>query len=394
MKPDLAAPSAVSSAIYDPDPFTGTSSAAPHVAGAAALLRGQFPLATADELQTFLDEEAADLGAAGSDNLFGAGVLLLPASPPLVTTSSTAGSTTNSLTVSGLVSPRGIATTYSWEYGTTTSYGSQTAAVRPRLSPSRPGGHVDAERADSGNRVSLPADRNQHLRDIGRRRPDEQHISSARAGRDHVRARDRGPAQARLAARVGRTGPHRPPGSSGERRRSTEARRRFRAQVSSTRSGSQPRSPAWFRPPSTTIGWLRRTRSARRRGRRPSRRRARPACGGDRLAAAPGTTAMTLSGASRPGSADDLPVRVPAGRFDGLADDGAGRPGGCRLRRLGARRHGDDGDLIQSFAYEYRLVATNALGSHVGDFRSVTIAPPAAPAPPPPWWRRGRSTSA
>ena len=30
VKPDLAAPSAVTSAIYDPDPFFGTSSAAPH----------------------------------------------------------------------------------------------------------------------------------------------------------------------------------------------------------------------------------------------------------------------------------------------------------------------------------------------------------------------------
>ena len=92
-------------------------------------MRGQFPLATAGELQTFLTQEAADRGAAGPDNLFGAGVLLLPASPPLVTTSSTAGSTTNSLTVSGLVSPRGMATTYRWEYGTTADYGAQTAAV-------------------------------------------------------------------------------------------------------------------------------------------------------------------------------------------------------------------------------------------------------------------------
>ena len=35
-----------------------------------------------------------------------------------------------------------------------------------------------------------------------------------------------------------------------------------------------------------------------------------------------------------------------------------------------------------SFAYEYRLVATNSLGSHVGAFRSFTISPPAPPAPP------------
>jgi hypothetical protein len=35
-----------------------------------------------------------------------------------------------------------------------------------------------------------------------------------------------------------------------------------------------------------------------------------------------------------------------------------------------------------NFAYEYRLVATNALGSHVGQFKSFTISPPAPPAPP------------
>ena len=78
VKPDLAAPSAVTSAIYDPDPFFGTSSAAPHVAGAAALLRGQFSLATGNELQTFLTQEAGDRGVAGPDNLFGAGVSCCP----------------------------------------------------------------------------------------------------------------------------------------------------------------------------------------------------------------------------------------------------------------------------------------------------------------------------
>ena len=86
VKPDLAAPSAVTSPIYVPT-VHGTSSAAPHVAGAAALLRAMFPLATPDALQSFLEEEALDLGAAGTDTLFGAGVLLMPASPPLVTTS-------------------------------------------------------------------------------------------------------------------------------------------------------------------------------------------------------------------------------------------------------------------------------------------------------------------
>ncbi|HET6869365.1 MAG TPA: hypothetical protein VFH80_25870, partial [Solirubrobacteraceae bacterium] len=51
------------------------------------------------------------------------------ASPPAVTTSSTSDVSKSSATVSGTVNPNGQSTTYFFEYGTTTSYGTQTNAT-------------------------------------------------------------------------------------------------------------------------------------------------------------------------------------------------------------------------------------------------------------------------
>ncbi|MEZ4714088.1 MAG: S8 family serine peptidase [Caldilineaceae bacterium] len=54
---------------------TGTSLAAPHVAGALALLLNAFPAATAAQQQAALLNSSVDLGAAGADNNFGQGRL-------------------------------------------------------------------------------------------------------------------------------------------------------------------------------------------------------------------------------------------------------------------------------------------------------------------------------
>ena len=139
-KPDLVGPSAVTSALYGPftacatSGFTGTSSAAPHVAGAAGLLKAMFPLATADDLQAWLESNALDLAPAGKDTSTGAGALRLPTSAPSSPTTSVPApgpedTTYQSVKVTGTTAPNGLTTSYSWQYGPTTSYGSQTTPV-------------------------------------------------------------------------------------------------------------------------------------------------------------------------------------------------------------------------------------------------------------------------
>lgn len=68
---------------------SGTSFAAPHVAGALALLIQAFPEASVDALETALKDTAQDLGGVGSDNGYGYGAIdlaaayaVLKAAPP------------------------------------------------------------------------------------------------------------------------------------------------------------------------------------------------------------------------------------------------------------------------------------------------------------------------
>jgi subtilisin family serine protease len=76
LKPDLAAPSVVSIASSD-DPFNGTSAAAPHAAGAAALVLEAYPDFTPGQVFDFLKSRAVDLGGEGPDAQFGYGRLWL-----------------------------------------------------------------------------------------------------------------------------------------------------------------------------------------------------------------------------------------------------------------------------------------------------------------------------
>lgn len=80
-KPDLMGPDGVDTLAYGPGGFVGTSAAAPHVAGAAALVWSAHPHWTAEQVRTWLEEAAVDLGLPGKDNVFGFGRLRLPPPP-------------------------------------------------------------------------------------------------------------------------------------------------------------------------------------------------------------------------------------------------------------------------------------------------------------------------
>lgn len=78
IKPEVSAPgtdvrSCVPGGAYDF--YTGTSMAAPHAAGAIALLKEAFPLLTGTQIKLALYYSATDLGAVGEDNDYGMGII-------------------------------------------------------------------------------------------------------------------------------------------------------------------------------------------------------------------------------------------------------------------------------------------------------------------------------
>ena len=81
-KPELVAPSGVSTVSYGESEFfygyTGTSAAAPHVAGAAALIKSANPSYSRTQLWDALIEATVDIGPRGRDNDSGYGKLVLP----------------------------------------------------------------------------------------------------------------------------------------------------------------------------------------------------------------------------------------------------------------------------------------------------------------------------
>jgi hypothetical protein len=76
IKPDLVAPSGVSSETYGEIGFFGTSASAPHMAGAIALLKEK-SLYSLPQILEILFARAVDLGSTGKDNLYGQGRLKL-----------------------------------------------------------------------------------------------------------------------------------------------------------------------------------------------------------------------------------------------------------------------------------------------------------------------------
>ena len=65
--------------LTDPVLATGTSVAAPHVAGGMALLKSAFRTASLSALEAAMIETTQDLGDAGPDNDYGAGLIDLVA---------------------------------------------------------------------------------------------------------------------------------------------------------------------------------------------------------------------------------------------------------------------------------------------------------------------------
>lgn len=83
VKPDVCGPCWTSTATYGTTDFGGTSASVPHVAGLAALVKQAFPTYDHTALRGYLESCGVDLGAAGKDNGFGAGPVVLPTSVPL-----------------------------------------------------------------------------------------------------------------------------------------------------------------------------------------------------------------------------------------------------------------------------------------------------------------------
>jgi subtilisin family serine protease len=85
LKPEISAPTQITNLVYKGN-FAGTSSAAPHVSGAAALVWGRYPQMSRNDVAAFLTQRARDLGPPGPDNDYGAGRLDLgdpgTATPP------------------------------------------------------------------------------------------------------------------------------------------------------------------------------------------------------------------------------------------------------------------------------------------------------------------------
>ncbi|MBI4267224.1 MAG: S8 family serine peptidase [Chloroflexi bacterium] len=130
-KPDLVAPDGVSTVAYSPGSFLGTSASAPHVAGAAALVKQLYPSSTPAQLQAKLEGWAVDLGAAGKDNLYGSGRLYLENLPPAVTSNNATNITAHSTRLNGNLTSLGVATSanVSFQWGTASAnYTAETAA--------------------------------------------------------------------------------------------------------------------------------------------------------------------------------------------------------------------------------------------------------------------------
>ncbi|MCO8273179.1 S8 family serine peptidase [Actinoplanes sp. TRM 88003] len=143
---DVAAPGTGILSTYPGDRYirmNGTSMAAPHVAAVAALLKGGDRALTPERIETALTSSAADLGAPGRDDDFGAGLLdaaaaLATLTPPApATTAPTTAPATAPITVPATTPPTTIPATPSPTVTETTPAPAPTTEVpAPAPTPS------------------------------------------------------------------------------------------------------------------------------------------------------------------------------------------------------------------------------------------------------------------
>jgi MYXO-CTERM domain-containing protein len=81
IKPDIVGPTGVTTSSMGYKTADGTSFAAPHLTGLAALVLEHRPRYSPQEVKDFLMEETRDLGATGADSTFGAGAVALESLP-------------------------------------------------------------------------------------------------------------------------------------------------------------------------------------------------------------------------------------------------------------------------------------------------------------------------
>ncbi len=133
IKPDLVGPDAVSSATAGTSTscssgFTGTSAAAPHVAGLVALLKDEHPGSSASQIEAIARAWARDIGRPKEDLDTGFGVAQLVTDAPAI------GASTAFALDGGVARGVGRVTssvpgTVHWQYGPTTVYGNETGPI-------------------------------------------------------------------------------------------------------------------------------------------------------------------------------------------------------------------------------------------------------------------------
>jgi len=109
--------------------FSGTSMAAPHVSGTAALVLSLRPSSTVAQLRAALLETGDPVAGLSGGTVTGRRLNAVGAvghAGPLAVTEAASQVGGRGATLNGTVNPVGSATTYRFEYGPTTAYGSQT----------------------------------------------------------------------------------------------------------------------------------------------------------------------------------------------------------------------------------------------------------------------------